>query len=141
MAEAPDGPAAGAARVAAFRGAVSCMSAPGAVLGLTLRGFTAERPGEPLTLAFAGAAPGDLPQRLEDALIERSGAGQFRIVTAAHTWTVRAAGVHLHRDVGAAFYGAVPPRPAPRLRRAFLHAVLWLAASRPGRVLLRALRP
>jgi hypothetical protein len=48
--------------------------------------------------------------------------------------------VHLHRDLAAQFYRAIPPRPAPWAKRVFWRLVLGLAASRAGLALLRALR-
>jgi hypothetical protein len=125
--------------LATFRGPVSCRRAHGP-LGLTLDGITAERPGEPTTLAFTAAAPSDLPDMLEGALIEHLGAGEYRITSSAGAWRIAAPAVHLHRDIAAAFYRAVPPRPAPWGKRAFWGALLALAASRAGLAALRALR-
>ena len=68
--------------LARFRGTVSCVREAHGPLGLTLSGRTADRPGEDLRLAFAAAAPADLPPRLEDALIEHGAAGEYRIVSA-----------------------------------------------------------
>lgn len=129
-----------AATVARFRGTVSCAREPRGPLGLILRGRTAEPPGEELEAAFAGAAPADLPGRLEDAVIERAGPGRYRIGSSAHAWTIAARSVHLHRDVGPGFYRAIPPRPAPLLRRLLFGAMLALARSRAGIALVRALR-
>jgi hypothetical protein len=127
-------------RVARFRGAVSCAREARGPLGLTLTGRTADPPGEALELAFAAAAPGDLPGQLEDALIERTGPGRYRIASGARSWTFAARSVHLHRDVAPAFYRAIPPRPAPLVRRLVFGAMLRLAASRAGIALVRALR-
>ena len=126
--------------VARFTGAVSCTRRADGPLSLTLAGRTAEHPGEELQLDFAGAAPADLPGRLEDALIENEGAGRYRITSGARSWTVAARSLHSHRDVAPAFYRAIPPRPAPLLRRLVFGAMLGLARSRAGIALLKALR-
>ena len=129
-----------AATVAYFIGAVSCTRTPGGPLGLTLSGRTADRPGEEVQLAFAGTAPADLPGELEDAIVERAGPGRYRIASGAQAWTLAARSVHLHRDVAEGFYRAIPPRPAPRVRRFVFGAMLTLARSRVGIALLKALR-
>ncbi len=125
--------------IVSFRGRVSCLRGA-APLGLTLTGETPEQPGEPAALVFSGAAPADLPESLEGAVIERVGAHQYRIRSAPREWLLAATAVHLHRDVAARFYRAIPPRPVPLLKRLFWRVVLGLAASRTGLALLRALR-
>jgi hypothetical protein len=126
-------------RLARFRGPVSCARA-GQAPELTLRGSTAERPGEPTMLAFSLAAPVDCAETLEGAVVERLGAGEFRITDATREWRIRAAAVHLHREIAVPFYRAIPPRPAPWHKRLFWRVVLVLAASRAGLALLGALR-
>jgi hypothetical protein len=126
-------------RLATFRGVVSCQRATD-VLGLTLCGDTSEAPGEATTLAFAAAAPADLPETLVDPVVERLGAQQYRIANSTCDWLVEARSVHLHRDISAQFYCALPPRPAPWAKRVFWRVVLALAASRAGLALLRTLR-
>ena len=125
--------------LATFRGPVSCRRACGP-LALTLAGFTAERPGEPTTLTFGAPPPQDFPDALEDALIECLAPGEYRVTGAAGAWRIAASAVHVHTEVGAAFYRAVPPRPVPWGRRVFWRAVLALAASRAGLAALRVLR-
>lgn len=127
------------ATVAQFRGTVTCLGTSPGPLGLTLRGRTADHPGELVELAFAGAAPADLPERLEDAVVERAGPGEYRIASAARAWTVAARSVHLHREVARDFYRAIPPRPAPLARRMLFGAMLGIARSRVGIALLKAL--
>ncbi len=122
-----------------FRGPVSCRRGA-APLGLTLTGETPEHPGERTTLAFSGAAPTDLPECLDDAVIERVAAEQYRIASAPHAWLIAATAVHLHRDIAAPFYRAIPPRPVPVMKRLLWKVVLALAASRAGLALLRSLR-
>ena len=128
------------ATVARFAGTVSLSRAPEGPLGLTLNGRAAGHPGEELELAFAAAAPADLPGELPDAVVERLGATRYRIVSGARSWTVAARSVHLHRDVAQDFYRAIPPRPAPLGRRLVFGMMLRLAASRAGIALVKALR-
>ena len=128
------------ATVVQFAGAVACTRTPDGPLGLTLTGRTADRPGEEVRLAFAAAAPADLPAHLEGAVIERAGPGRYRIASGTRSWTVAGRAVYLHRDVGQEFYRAIPPRAAPLRRRLLFGAMLALARSRAGIALLRALR-
>ena len=125
--------------IVSFRGAVSCLRGA-APLGLTLVGETPEHPGERTALAFSAAAPGEFPATLEDAVVERVGTGEYRIVSAPREWLIAATAVHLHRDVGARFYRAIPPRRVPLTKRLFWRVVLALAASRTALALLRTLR-
>jgi hypothetical protein len=128
------------ALVAEFRGAVRALRAPGEPLGLTLSGRSLSPPGEELTVGFAGVAPADLPEVLEDARVERGGPAEYLIASSARSFTISARSVHVHRDVGEEFYRALPPRPAPLVRRLLLGAALRIARSRAGLSLLRALR-
>jgi hypothetical protein len=127
-------------RLAQFQGGVECRRASAGPLGLTLTGRTVERPGEELQLAFAGVAPADLPERLEDAGVEAAAPDEYRIAAGAREWRLTARAVHVHRNVGAAFYGAIPGRPAPLQRRLLYRVLLALARSRAGLALLRAAR-
>lgn len=129
----------GVAPLAAFTGAVRCARSAEAPIGLELSGRDAAT-GEPLTLAFAGNAPADLPEMLEDAVVEQSGEAQFHVRSGARSWGVAARAVHAHRDVSAAFYRAIPPRRAPLMRRLLLRTALGIAGSRLGLALVRALR-
>jgi hypothetical protein len=122
-----------------FRGAVRCARARGP-LGVTLIGETPERPGEPTALAFSAAAPAGLPDTLDNAVVERLGADQYRIYSPPREWMIAAAAVHLHREIAAQFYRAIPPRPVPLPKRWLWKVVLALAASRAGLAALRALR-
>jgi len=123
----------------AFTGAVSCERAAG-VAGFTLRGHTAERPGEPAALSFAAAAPADLPATLLAPRVECAAPGDYLIAAGERSWRIAARGVELHREVAPAFYRALPPRPVPLGKRLFWRVVLALAASRAGLALLRRLR-
>ncbi len=124
--------------LATFPGPVACRRGE-AVPGFTLSGETAERPGEPTTLTFAGTAPADLPETLAAVRVERATAGEYVIAAGTRSWTI-AGGVELHREVAPAFYRALPPRPMPWARRLSLRAMLALAATRAGLALLRRLR-
>jgi hypothetical protein len=133
----------GAAGVAAFRGAVRCRRDPAGPLGITLEGFAAGEAagaGEPLTVAFSGATDPGLPETLEDAVVGRLGPARYRIAAGAREWLLEAAAVHVHCDVGRGFYRELPPRPAPVMRRLVFRLALWLAGSRLGLSVLRALR-
>ena len=127
--------------VVIFTGAVTCARDPHGPLALTLSGRTGEHPAEELQLAFAGAAaPEDLPGRLEDARVESDGPQVYRIAAGGREWSFSARSVHVHRDLGEAFYRAIPGRPAPLRRRLGFLALLALARSRVGLALLRARR-
>jgi hypothetical protein len=125
--------------VATFRGPVRCL--PGAqLLGLTLVGELAETPGEPALLAFSAPSGPVLPEQLSDLRVERVEPGRYRLASGTREWFLSASAVHLQRDVGAAFYGAIPPRHVPWKKRVFWRVVLALAGSRRGLELLRRLR-
>lgn len=127
-------------RVVAFRGGVSCRRDPTEPLGLTLIGWTEDHPEEKVSLAFSGRAPETLPDVLEDASVDWLGKEQYRIVSASREWLVEARAVHVHREIAAAFYRAIPPRHAPLSKRFFWRVVLGLLASKAGRRLLLAVR-
>jgi hypothetical protein len=126
--------------VAQYRGSVRCRRMAGGPLGLELTGRTAGPEGEELTLSFTGRAPADLPDTLMDAAVEQLAAGEFRVTSGAGVWVIPARSVHAHREVRAAFYRAIPPRPAPLLRRLLLRSALSIAASAAGLRLIRLLR-
>ena len=129
-----------AERVAAFRGPVLLRRELHGPLGLVLTGRSSDHPDEELGLAFAGSAPADLPERLEDVVVERGGEGEYRIVSPTRAWSLAARSVHLHREIADSFYRAIPPRPAPLLRRVLFASMLAIARSRAGIALLRTLR-
>lgn len=129
-----------ASLVAEFRGPARVRRASAEPLRLILTGRTAAPSGDELELAFAGAAPADLPEVLDDARVERRGPGVFAIVSGARSFRIEARSVHVHLDVGREFYAAIPPRPVPGVRRVLLSAAIALARSRAGLALLRALR-
>jgi hypothetical protein len=125
--------------LATFRGPVSCTRAAHAP-ELTLSGITAQRPDEPAALAFSGAVPADFPATLADAVVESLSGGQYRITSAGRSWLLSAAAVHLHFEIAAQFYRAIPPRRVPWMKRVLWRALLILAGSRAGVAVLRALR-
>ena len=125
--------------LAIFRGSVRCRHAAHAPQ-LTLSGNAAQPPGEQMTVAFSTTAPADCPDTLEEAVVEQLGGGRYRIWSGPHEWLISAAAVHLHREVAAEFYRALPPRPVPWVKRLFWRIVLALAASRAGLAVLRVLR-
>jgi hypothetical protein len=124
-----------ARRIVRFRGGVSCRRDAGP-LALTLVGRTTDRPDELVTLAFAGSAPSNLPEALEDATAEQVGAGRYRIRSGPREWLVSARSTHLHREVATTFYRAITPRRVPWSKRLFWRVVLGLAANPVGRRLL-----
>jgi hypothetical protein len=122
-----------------FAGPVRCLRGT-PPLGLTLSGQMCGDPAGPGTLTFSALAPADLPGTLADARIESLSGSRYRISAAGGEWLIEAASVHVHRDVGAAFYRAIPPRPLPWRKRIFWRVVLWLAATHRGMAFLRRLR-
>jgi len=126
-------------RLASFEGTVRCARSP-PPLGLTLRGVTRERPGEEMVLAFSVDPPVEFPESLEDASVEQVGARRYRIASHAREWLIAASAVHVHREVAAEFYRAIPPRPVPLAKRLFWQLVLRVAASRPALAVLKAVR-
>ena len=128
-----------ARRIVRFRGGVSCRR-DDPPFGLTLIGRTIDRSDEIATLAFVGAAPQGLPEALEDATVEQTAAGQYRIWSGRREWLFPARSVHLHREVSATFYRAIAPRLVPWNKKLFWRVVLSMAASRFGKSLLLTLR-
>jgi hypothetical protein len=127
-------------RVVAFRGGVSCRRDSSGPLGLTLIGWTADHPEERISVAFSGRAPETLPEVLEDPTVYRIDDRRYRIASTPREWLIEATAVHVHRELAAAFYRAIPPRAAPWTKRFFWRVVLALAASSCGKRLLLALR-
>lgn len=141
------------APLAAFRGPVTCRRAANA---LVLTGAAADAADELIILTFIGPTPTDLPPSLAAALANATADSRadspaaaavaalpedhYRITCGSGDWIVAATSVHLHRDIGKAFYGAIPPRHAPLTKRLFWRAVLGLAATRAGKRLLLSLR-
>ena len=91
-------------------------------------------------LTFFGSGLPDVPESLAVAEVLALEAQRYRIAQPARSWEFEAASVHVHRDVGKAFYRAIPPRAVPLTKRLFWRAVLALAGSRAGKRLLASLR-
>jgi hypothetical protein len=125
--------------LATFRGSVRCERSA-YLPGLTLTGMTVESPGEATALTLSAAAPTNYPEVLEDAVVEHVSGAHYLIRSRSREWQVEAEAVHLHREVAAPFYRAIPPRGAPWSKRLFWRVVLALAASRTGLTALRMLR-
>lgn len=125
--------------LAAFRGPVRCTRSAG-VPALTLSGKSAQPPGGEMALAFSASALPELPDTLQDAVVEHLGGEEYRIRSAAREWLISASAAHVHGEIAAQFYRAIPPRRAPWGKRLFLMSVLVLAASRVGLAALKALR-
>jgi len=125
--------------LASFRGTVRCERSADPPT-LTLRGMTAESGGEATALTLSAPAPADCPATLEDAVVEHVSGVHYRIRSGTCEWPVEARAVHLHREIAARFYEAIPPRAAPWHKQLFWRLVLALAASRSGLAALKLLR-
>jgi len=123
--------------LAAFRGAVACRRSREALI---LSGSAADCADDRLILTFISPASDELPDSLTSATVRAGDERHYRITSAAREWVVEATSLHVHRDVGDAFYRAVPPRRVPLKKRLFWQVVLALAATRPGKRLLLAMR-
>jgi hypothetical protein len=110
-----------------FRDWSACRRDGEGPLGLIVLGSTVERPGEVVQLAFAGRAPADLPDALENATVERLTERRYRISSGARQWMIDGV-AHVHREIGKAFYQAVPPRLVPLRKRVFWRVALTLAS-------------
>jgi hypothetical protein len=118
-----------------FAGWASCRRDGEGPLGVILVGRTQDRPDEVVYMAFAGPAPADLPEALEEPTVESLGPGRYRISSGERSWTLEGV-AHIHREVATAFYKALPPRPVPFRKRLFWRVMLALAATPAGRRLL-----
>jgi hypothetical protein len=119
-----------------FRGWISCRRDGEGPLGLILVGRASQhRREEAVQIAFSCPAPLDMPEALEDARVELLGDGRHRLTSGDKSWTL-AGPVHVHREVAAAFYKAIPPRPVPWRKRLFWRVMLGLAHNPLGRKLL-----
>ena len=123
--------------LAAFAGAVTCSRCGNA---LTLTGSAAESAAGILILTFVDAGVCGLPDRLSAATVRTLGGCRYGISSGSRDWVMEASSVHVHRDIGKAFYRAVPPRPTPLGKRLFWRVVLALAGTRAGKRVLLSLR-
>lgn len=123
--------------LAAFRGPVSCSRTAGA---LVLSGSAADSADDRLILTLISPSIADIPGSLDAVILTAVGEHRYRIASASRDLVVEATSLHVHRDIGKAFYRAVPPRPVPLRKRLFWSMVLWLAGSRTGKQVLSSLR-
>jgi hypothetical protein len=128
----------------AFAGPVQCEVAAGAV-NLVLRGYARATHGRRSGLTevlFNGASAAALPPQLRDARVIELSAAQapadgfaprrYRIDSPQLQLELQARSAQLHRDVAAAFFGAVPPPRVPlrlRLGWALLLTLLRIPAA------------
>ncbi|HEX4268724.1 MAG TPA: hypothetical protein VHY36_12615 [Steroidobacteraceae bacterium] len=126
-----------AALRAAFRGAVTCSRTANALI---LSGAAADSADDRLILTFVSASMPDIPQSLSAASVHAVDGSHYRIVSGSGDLVVEATSLHVHRDIGRAFYRAVPPRRVPLKKRLFWRVVLWLAGSGAGKRVLSTLR-
>ena len=127
-------------QIVRFDGPVKWEAGPGHA-GMTLVGKIVESDGRRTTaqLSLSGLVPPPLPPILDDLIFEALTAQDMVLRSGAAEWKVRVTAWQLHRDVGAAFFAAIPPRPTPWARRLGWTVLLALAAIRPGRWLLMRL--
>jgi len=118
------------APVLRFAGRVRVVKSASGPLGVTLIG--AVPPDEIVHLALRGP-PADLPAQLEAPELWRCGASEYRLSAGERSLRVPASATFIHRDVGAAFYRAVPPRRVPWRKRLLWRALLALMATPLGR--------
>lgn len=119
--------------LAVFRGPVGCRRTPNA---LTLTGLVTEPEQARLFLTFLAPDLPAIPASLTAVEVLVLDEHHYRIVTAAKSWEIEASSVHVHRDIAAAFYRAIPPRQVPLRKRLFWRIVLALAGTRLGKRLL-----
>jgi hypothetical protein len=123
--------------LAAFRGTVLCRRTP---VALILAGPPADSDGERLLLTFSAPTSPDLPDSLAGAAVHALDGRHYRITSGSRDWIIEASSVHVHRDIGDAFYRAVPPRPVPLMKRLFWRVVLAWAHTSTGKRALLAIR-
>ena len=106
--------------------------------GITLLGQLAEADGT-LTaaqLSLIGQQFRELPAVLNEVTFEALATPQIMLRSGAREWRIACTTWQLHRDAGAAFYAAIPPRVAPWTRRLAWRVLLGTAATGPGQWLL-----
>ncbi|HEX7417579.1 MAG TPA: hypothetical protein VF315_05945 [Steroidobacteraceae bacterium] len=135
--------------VADFAGAVCVSRAPADALQLELAGRDLQ--GRRTSVAFARpTATLQIPHQLHGVQVLLSGAAahgaqpaasgshSVRIAASEGTYEFAIARVHVHRDLSAELRRVVAPRAAPWRKRMLWRIALALAATAPGRRLLRA---
>ncbi|HVC30103.1 MAG TPA: hypothetical protein VND24_02875 [Steroidobacteraceae bacterium] len=123
--------------LAGFRGPVACRHTDNALI---LTGSSADSADDILILTFTAPEPSGLPGSLSAAAVFALGGRHYRIACGSRDWMIEAGSLHVHRDIGRAFYRAIPPRPAPLAKRLFWRIVIALAGSRAGKRLVLSLR-
>ena len=123
--------------LAVFRGPVICRRTANA---LTLSGAAADSADDRLILTLITPSSPAVPDSLTGASIRAVDPRHYRITSESGELLVEATALHVHRDIGRAFYRAVPPRPVPLKKRFFWRVVLALAGTRAGKRLLLSLR-
>lgn len=120
-----------------FAGPVRTVPGPGRG-GVTLIGQLAEADGTstPAQLSLIGEQAPELPAVLADMTFEALTAPQVVLRSGTREWRMACRTWQLHRDAGAAFYAAIPPRLAPWTRRLAWRVLLAAAATAPGQWLL-----
>ena len=123
-----------------FKGAVKCVDGPGRA-GVTLLGKILEADGSTSAaqLSLSCRQRPALAPTLDEVSLEALTAQEMLLRSGAQQWQLRSTTWQLHRDVGAAFYAAIPPRPTPWSRRITWRVLLGIAAASPGRWLLARL--
>jgi hypothetical protein len=124
-------------QIVCFEGPVSWVPGPGPA-GITLLGRIREAGSTPAQLSLIGTAGVNLPAALGavTVTVEEQAVPGIVLRSGAHEWRVACRTWQLHRDVGARFYGAIPPRATPWNRRLSWRVLLGIAATAPGRWLL-----
>ena len=117
-----------------FEGPVRWEAGPGPA-GITLMGSIAEPDGRTTAaqLSLICREPPDLPAKLTNLTVETASAADLLLRSGAREWRVHCNTWQLHRDVGATFYAAIPPRRTPWTRRLSWRLLLGVAATAPGR--------
>ena len=123
--------------LAAFRGTVTCSRTAGSLI---LSGAAADSADDRLIVTLVSPSIADIHGPLTAVILTAAGEHRYRISSGSGDLIVEATSLHVHRDIGRAFYRAVPPRPVPLTKRLFWSLVLWLAGSRTGKQILASLR-
>jgi hypothetical protein len=118
-----------------FEGPVMWVPGPGAA-GITLLGRIRDSRSTPAQLSLIGTQAVALPADLADVAVESSSPDAVLLRSGGREWRIACRTWQLHRDVGVAFYAAIPPRPTPWIRRFTWRVLLGVAATGPGRWLL-----